>query len=416
MRGMFDVLIVGAGHAGAQAAIALRQQKFTGSIGLVGDEPYPPYERPPLNKEYLSGAREFERILIRPQSYWTERHVTLLMNRRVVAIDALCKTAKFDDGCEVAFGKVIWAAGGRARKLSCAGSHLRGVHSIRTRGDVDHLREELVAANHVVIVGGGYIGLEAAAVFRKMGLGVTLIETLDRVLARVSAEPVSRFFEREHRSHGVQILLSTVAESIKGNHGRVVGVKLANGGVIAADIVVVGIGIIPNVEELAAAGARAENGVAVDEFCRTTLDDIYAVGDCAQHLNRFAAGRAIRLESVQNASDMALAVAKSITGIPEPYRSLPWFWSNQYDLRLQTSGLTVVHDKFILRGDPASRSFTTVYTRAGRVVAVDCVNSPRDYVESRALILSGAKVDAAQLADPSVPLKSLAFVSSSCAE
>jgi 3-phenylpropionate/trans-cinnamate dioxygenase ferredoxin reductase subunit len=403
----YDILIVGAGHGGAQAALALRQQKFAGSIALLGNEPEPPYERPPLSKEYLSGEKPFERILIRPATFWAERDVTLLLGEQVVAVDAEAHRVTLADGATIGYGTLIWAAGGAPRRLACAGHSLAGVHSVRTRADVDAMMAELASTRRVVVIGGGYIGLEAAAVLAKLGKPVCVLEAADRVLARVAGEPLSRFYEAEHRSHGVEIRLGAQVDCIVESDGRACGVRMHDGEVIPADMVIVGIGIVPAVEPLLAAGAAGGNGVNVDETCRTSLPDIYAIGDCAAHASDFAEGARIRLESVQNANDQANTAVRAILGDPQPYRAVPWFWSNQYDLRLQTVGLSTGHDEAVLRGDPAQRSFSLIYRRRGRVIALDCVNNVKDYVQGRALVLAGAAPDQALLADPSVPLKTL---------
>ncbi|MBU3078201.1 FAD-dependent oxidoreductase [Sphingomonas sp. XMGL2] len=403
----YDVLIVGAGHGGAQAALALRQAKFAGSIAIVGDEPEPPYERPPLSKDYLAGDKPFERILIRPAGFWGERDVALLLGRRVTAIDPEARRVTTADGATIGYGRLIWAGGGAPRRLSCAGGDLAGVHAIRTRADVDRLIAELPATRRVVVVGGGYIGLEAAAVLTKSGKQVTLVEALDRVLARVAGPALSRFYEEEHRRHGVDLRLSAAVAGIEGADGRATGVRLADGAVLPAEMVIVGIGIVPAVAPLLAAGAAGGDGVTVDDHCRTSLPDIFAVGDCAAHANRFADGAVIRLESVQNANDQATTAARFIAGQPQPYDAIPWFWSNQYDLRLQTVGLSGGHDAAVLRGDPATRAFSLVYLKEGRVIALDCVNATRDYVQGRALILGRVHPDPAALADAQVPLKSL---------
>ncbi len=405
----FDVLIVGAGHAGAQAAACLRQLDFAGSIGLLGEEAELPYERPPLSKDYLAGERAFDSMLLRPVAYWAAKDITLLPSRLAVAVDARQHVVETREGERFAYGVLIWAAGGHARRLTCSGHHLAGVHTVRTRADADRMRTELAGLRHAVVIGGGYIGLEAAAVLAKSGKSVTVVEMQDRVLARVAGVDLSRFYEAEHRAHGVEILLSTAVECIEEGAGRAAGVRLAGGAVLPADMVVVGIGIVPSVGPLLAAGAAGGNGVEVDALCRTSLPDVYAVGDCAAHVNKYAGGARLRLESVQNAADQAMTAAKSIVGAPVAYDAVPWFWSNQYDLRLQTIGLSIGHDRTVLRGDPAARSFSVVYLREERVIALDCVNAARDYVQGKALVVKGARVDPAVLADAGVPLKSVLF-------
>ena len=403
----YDVVIVGAGHGGAQVAVALRQNKFAGTIAMIGDEPELPYERPPLSKEYLAGDKEFERILIRPAKFWGEREVTMLLGSAVVKVDAAAHTLEIANGETVAYGTLIWATGGSPRRLACAGHNVRGVHGVRTRADVDQLMRELPAVERVVVVGGGYIGLEAAAVLAKLGKHLTVLEALDRVLARVAGEPLSRFYEGEHRAHGVDLRTNVAVDCIEEADGAATGVRLADGEVLPAQMVIVGIGIIPAVAPLIAAGAEGGNGVAVDAQCRTSLPDIFAIGDCAAHANRFAEGATIRLESVQNANDQAGIVAKTIMGEAVHYESVPWFWSNQFDLRLQTVGLSTGHDALVVRGDVAARSFSVIYLKAGRVIALDCVNATKDYVQGRALVLAGASVAPEMLAQADVPLKEM---------
>ena len=402
----YDVLIVGGGHGGAQAAIALRQAKFEGSVAIVGDEEEHPYERPPLSKDYFAGEKAFERILIRPTTFWVERNIDMLLGKKVDAVDADAYSVKTSDGDTISYGQLIWATGGSPRWLQCDGANLPGVHYVRNRRDVDGILDGLGGVTDVVIVGGGYIGLEAAAVLSKIGKKVTLLEAMDRVLARVAGEPLSRFYEAEHRAHGVDVRLGVQVTSIKGNT-HVSGVELADGEVVPAQLVIVGIGIIPSVAPLLHAGASGGGGVDVDEYCRTSLPDIYAIGDCAAHANDFAGGAVMRVESVQNANDMANAVAKSITGELTVYRSVPWFWSNQYDLRLQTVGLSVDYDSTVLRGDLATRSFSVIYLKAGKVIALDCVNMVKDYVQGKALVVDGMMFTPDQLADTSVTLKEL---------
>lgn len=402
----FDIVIVGAGHGGAQAAIMLRQLKFEGSIAIVGEEPEIPYERPPLSKEYFAGEKPFERILIRPAKFWEERDVAMLLGTHVAAIDPDGHAVMTSSGERIGYGKLIWAAGGAPRMLPIPGGDLPGVQGVRTRADADAMKAASETAAQIVVIGGGYIGLEAAAVLSKFGKKVVLLEALPRVLARVAGEPLSRFYEAEHRAHGVDVRLDVKVEAIEGTD-RATGVRLAGGDVIAADLVIVGIGIVPAVEPLIAAGAEGGNGVRVDEYCRTSLPDIFAIGDCASHANDFAEGATIRLESVQNANDMANTAAKAICGDAQPYHAVPWFWSNQYDLKLQTVGLSTGHDDVVMRGDPATRSFSLVYLRQGRVIALDCVNAVKDYVQGKALVVQGTQASAADLSDISRPLKEL---------
>ena len=403
----YDVLIVGGGHGGAQAAIALRKAKFEGSIAIVTNEKEFPYERPPLSKDYFAGEKPFERLLIRPEAFWAERDIEMILGQRVESIDLEAKTASVSSGDPIEYGHMIWAAGGSPRPLMCDGGNLGGVHLVRSKADVDAMTAELDAVADVAVVGGGYIGLEAAAVLRKLGKNVVLLEAQDRVLARVAGEELSAFFEAEHRAQGVDLRTDVKVEKLIGEADRVAGVQLADGEVVPAQMVIVGIGIIPAVGALKKAGAAGGNGVDVDEYCRTSLEDIFAIGDCAAHANSFAGGAVVRVESVQNANDMAATVAKTIAVETVPYDAVPWFWSNQYDLKLQTVGISTDFDATVLRGDPATRRFSVIYLRAGKVVALDCVNMTKDYVQGRALVLAGAQIEADILADTSQTLKDI---------
>jgi 3-phenylpropionate/trans-cinnamate dioxygenase ferredoxin reductase subunit len=403
----YDIAIVGAGHAGAQAAIQLRQLGFEGSIALIGTEAELPYERPPLSKEYLAGEKDFDRMLVRPEAFWAERNVALLLDTRIAVVDPRAKAMAAPGGRTFGYGTLIWAAGGLPRRLGCAGGDLAGVHLLRSKADADAIRAELDAVQCVAVVGGGYIGLETAAVLRKLGKQVVLLEALDRVLARVAGPAISRFYEAEHRAQGVDVRLGASVASIVGKDGKVAALRLQDGAKVRAEMAIVGIGVEAAVEPLIAAGAAGANGVDVDAFCRTSLPDVYAIGDCAAHENRFAGGLRIRLESVQNAHDQATTAAKAIVGRPEPYEAIPWFWSNQYDLRLQTVGLSVGHDSTVVRGRPEERSFSVLYLLEGRVIALDCVNSTRDYVQGRKLVLERKVIGRERLADTGVPLKAL---------
>lgn len=403
----YDVLIVGSGHAGAAAAIALRQRGFAGSIAIVGEEPELPYERPPLSKEYLSGDKAFDRLLLRPSGFWAERNIALYQGRRVVSVDPTGHCVVDSDGRAIGYGSLVWATGGRPRRLTCSGHDLGGVHGIRSRADVDRMVAELGTATRIVVIGGGYIGFEAAAVLRKLGKDVVVLEAQDRVLARVAGEPLSRFYEAEHRVHGVDVRTGVAVSCIEERDAKACGVRLADGALISCDIVIVGIGILPNVEPLLEAGAAGGNGVDVDAYCQTTLPDVFAIGDCAAHANRYAHGAAIRLESVQNATDQAMTVAKAIVGAAEPYDALPWFWSNQYDLKLQTAGLSTGYDRLIVRGTPSSRGFSVIYLRNDRVIALDCVNSTRDYVQGKALVGASSPITMDGANDQTTPLKNL---------
>ncbi len=402
----YDVVIVGAGQGGAAAALQLRQQGFAGSVAMIGRESEPPYERPPLSKEYLLGEKTFERLYVRPPEFWPGKAIDLILSAEVTALDPKAQVLTLSNGDSVTYGHVIWATGGDPRRLMIPGAELAGVHAVRTRGDADAILAGLDGTDHVVVIGGGYIGLEAAAVLRKLSKDVTLLEMLPRVLARVAGPQLSAFFEGEHRAQGVDLRTETGIEAILGE-GRVSGVRLADGSEISCQMVIVGIGIVAAVGPLLSAGAAGGNGVDVDAMCRTSLPNVFAIGDCAAHANRFADGAVMRLESVQNANDQAAIAVKALLGNGEDYTATPWFWSNQYDLKLQTVGLSTGYDQEIVRGDMASRSFSVIYLRQGRVIALDAVNAVKDYVQARKLVEEGACIAPEDLADASRPLKEL---------
>ena len=405
---VYDCLIVGAGHAGAETASGLRQLGYQGSIGIVGDELVPPYERPAISKEYLAGKKEFEQLLLRPRDYWESHDVALHLGQRVTQLDPLRHLATCEDGQTIHYQALVWAAGGTPRRLSCPGRDLLGVRSLRGKADGDDLVSVLPDTRRFIIVGGGYIGLEAAAVLRELGKEVAVVEVLDRVLARVAGEPVSRFFENEHRTRGVELHLGVGLAEVVGRHGRVSGVRLDDGTLIEGEQVIVGIGMEPAIAPLLRAGAepaQGVHGVLVDHACRTSIEDLYCVGDCAV----LRSGPGVRVESRQNATEQARAAAHAICGLPEPPQFVPWFWSNQYDVRLQTIGLNVGHDDLVVRGRPEDRSFSVVYLKDGAVLALDSVNATRDHVQGRKLVEAGAHVPAQLLADPHVPLKDLAI-------
>jgi 3-phenylpropionate/trans-cinnamate dioxygenase ferredoxin reductase subunit len=403
-----DVLIVGAGHAGAQAAMSLRQRKYAGRIALLWGEGGLPYERPPLSKDYLAGLRPDDRLLLRPQSFWDAQRIDLLPGRRVVGIDAAAHQVSLEDGGHVRYRQLVWAAGGQARGLGCDGAQLAGVHTLRSREDAIALRESLRTARNVAVIGGGYIGLEVTATLAKPGRRVTLVESQERVLARVAGPLLSAFYEAEHRSHGIDLRLGTGVEALGGRDGHVASVQLGGGAQVPADVVIVGIGILPAVAPLVAVGAADGRGVPVDAACRTRLEDVYAIGDCSLQQHPHVAGGPLRLECVQNAVDQAAIVARVLTGAVPPAATVPWFWSEQYDLRLQTAGVATGFDECVSRGDPGTRSFSLVYLRGGRVIAVDSVNQPRDFAQAKALVACGAAPPRDRLADPAVTLRELA--------
>lgn len=390
MTEISDVLIIGAGQAGAYAAIALRQQGFEGTITMVGEEASLPYERPPLSKEYFNGEKSFERLLIRPENFWAERRINCLTGQRVVAVNPDEHSVKTDKGEMLFYRQCIWAAGGEPRRLSCPGADLQNIYSFRTRNDADAILAQLEKIQHIVIIGGGYIGLESASALVKKGKKVTLLEVGSRVLARVAGEEISGYFETLHRGKGVDIRLGVCIDHFAGET-QVDAVCLADGETIPCEMVIVGIGILPSVAPLLAASAKGGNGVEIDAQCRTSLPDIYAIGDCALHANRFANGMALRLESVQNANDQAMVAARNIVGKETAYEALPWFWSNQYDVKLQTVGLSIGYDETVLKGDPAQDSFAVYYLREGHIIAIDCINAPKDFVQGRKLVQEKAE-------------------------
>ena len=403
-----DVVIVGAGHGGAQCALALRQNGFEGTIAVIGREPEYPYERPPLSKEYFAREKTFDRLYIRPPTFWADKQVEMILSTEVKDVDPKAKQLTLSNGATFGYGHLVWATGGDPRRLSCSGADLAGVHFVRTREDCDTMMAEIDGGvRRIVVIGGGYIGLEAAAVLTKLDCKVTLLEALPRVLARVAGEELSTFYEKEHRDHGVDLRTGVSVECIEGDGAKVTGVKLADGEIVPAEAVIVGIGIVPAVAPLIKAGAAGANGVDVDEYCRTSLPDVFAIGDCAAFAAEYAGGIVMRVESVQNANDMATAVAKTICGQETRYHAFPWFWSNQYDLKLQTAGISAGYDQTVVRGSPDERAFSVVYLKEGRVLALDCVNVVKDYVQGRKLVEARATPDLERLADASVPLKEL---------
>jgi 3-phenylpropionate/trans-cinnamate dioxygenase ferredoxin reductase component len=326
------------------------------------------------------------------------------MGQRVVSVDANLHQVRLDAGATIGYRKMVWATGGIPRRLGCPGESAGGIHTLRSSSDVDAILGDLGAARDVVIVGGGYIGLEVASSLCKYGKRITVVEALDRVLARVAAEPLSRFYEALHRAHGVQIELRTSVRRFDIEAGRVCGAQLSNGATVPAQLVVIGVGISPSTQMLLDAGAQGNNGVRVDSHCRTSLPDIYAIGDGAEHQNRFAAHAWVRLESVQNANDQAITVAKSICGNPEPYESMPTFWSSQYDVTLQIAGICRDFDDIVVRGNASTPGFSIIYLRNKKVIALDCVNAVRDYLHGRALLECNI-MDRQLLADVGVSLK-----------
>ena len=400
------VVIIGAGEAGGQTAISLRQGSYEGRIIVLGDEAYIPYERPPLSKAFLAGEAELERMYMRGPEFYPQNKIELRLNTSVKTIDRTKKRVTLINGEALAYDKLVIATGGRVRKLSCPGADLPGVHYLRSIDDVIGYRDQLVAGANLAIIGGGYIGLEVAAVVIKRGCKVTVIEALPRVLNRVVAPEMSAFYTDVHRQAGVNILTSTAVTALEGQ-GKIEYVVCNTGQRIAADLAIVGIGIVPNIAIAQAAGLNCDNGIVVDKFALTSDPDIYAVGDCSNHPNEIL-GRRLRLESVPNALAQGKAAALHILGKPEKYAEVPWFWSDQYDLKLQMTGLSEPGDTVVIRGSMPERKFSACYLRHGVFVACNAVNMAKDFLQSKKLIAAKNQIDPVKLADVSIPLKDMA--------
>ncbi len=397
------IVIIGAGQAAAQAVATLRAESYSGDLTLVGDEPYPPYQRPPLSKAYLSGDFTRDRLFLRPEAFYVESQCTMLLGRHASKIDRATKRVHLADGSGLPYDRLLLATGARVRTLPLRGAELPGVHYLRGIADVDALRPHLVPGSRLAVVGGGYIGLEVAAVAVKRGVDVTVIEAADRVMARAVTPPMSAFYEQAHRAAGVKFLLNATAQAFEGS-SSIAGV-VTNAGTVPADLALVGVGVVPNQEIARDAGLACDNGIVVDEFTATSDPDIFAAGDCTNH-PAFAGGR-IRLESVQNAIDQAKHAALAMVGRPSAYSEVPWFWSDQYDLKLQIAGLARPDDVVVMRGDPASRKFAAFHLRDGVLAAVEAVNSAPEYIVGRRLIAARARVAPERLADSSIPARSL---------
>ncbi len=397
------LIIIGAGQAAAQAVQSLRAEGFEGPITLYGNEAYGPYQRPPLSKAYLLGTFERDRLFLKADGFYREAGCELHLNTSVTAIARGDKTVTLSDGSVAAYDKLLLATGTRVRKLRCPGANLPGIHYLRDIADVDGLQAGFTPGKRIAIVGGGYIGLEVAAVAAKRGLDVTLFEAMDRLMARAVSVPMSEFFAAEHAKAGVKIKFKTGVEEILGT-SHVTGVR-AGGQVYDADIVLVGIGVVPNDELAATAGLAVEDGIVVDQYGMTADPSIFAAGDCTRHVGR--EGLAIRLESVQNAIDQAKHCAMAMVGRPKIYSEVPWFWSDQYDLKLQIAGLARTTDQIVLRGDPATRKFSVFHLREGVVSAVEAVNAAPDYMIGKKLIAENAHVAPERLADLTIPIKQM---------
>jgi 3-phenylpropionate/trans-cinnamate dioxygenase ferredoxin reductase subunit len=399
-------LIVGGGQAAVQAIQTARQNGFDGAITLLGEESCSPYQRPPLSKKYLAGELPRERLALRPHAFYADREVALELGCRVAELDLAARRVTLGDGRVLGYDKLLLATGSRVRKLDVPGADLAGTHYLRTIDDADAITRSLLSAARVVLVGAGYIGLEVAAVLVERGHDVTVLEAADRVMARVVCREVSDFYHAYHTKAGVKIRYGASVSRLAGKH-RVEAVEVATGEIVPCDIVIVGIGVEPSVELARSSGLPCDNGIVVDAYACTADPRVYAAGDCTSHPYP-GIQRRIRLESVQNAIHQAKVAAANLTGTPTAYSEVPWFWSDQYDLKLQIAGLSDGYDDVVIRGDRSTKSFAAYYLSSGRVVAVDAVNSPRDFLHAKRLVASRAQVSATALADLDTDVAALA--------
>ena len=399
---MSGVVIIGAGHAAGQAAASLRQAKYTGDITIVGDEAHIPYQRPPLSKAYLKGDQNADKVYLRAESFYADRDIAMKLSMRATAIDTSAKTVTLSTDETLHYDHLLISTGSRPRKLSIEGSDLPGIHYLRTMDDVDGMRDGMQPNANLVIVGGGYIGLEVAAVGRELGLNVHVLEMEERILQRVTTPEMSAYYHQLHEGRGVNIHTSTGVTGFAGD-GKVAEV-ICGERRSPADIVIVGIGIIPNTELAETAGIVCDNGIVVDDHCRSSDPSVYAAGDCTNHPNPLL-DRRLRLESVPNAMDQARVSTANMLGDDKTYAAIPWFWSDQYELKLQMVGFSADGDTQVLRGDMASNQFAIFYLKDGKVVAADAVNSPKEFMLCKQLV--GKSADPAMLADPEADLKAL---------
>jgi 3-phenylpropionate/trans-cinnamate dioxygenase ferredoxin reductase subunit len=401
-----QIVIVGAGQAADQAVHTLRRKGFTGKLTVIGDEPWLPYQRPPLSKKFLAGALDKERLVLRPQHFYTEHNVDTHLGRRVQEISRDARRVRLDDGTLLPYDALLLATGSKPRALTVPGGDLPGVHTLRTIADVERIRLDIAGGKRMVIIGGGYIGLEVAATARELGLDVTVLEMAERVMNRVTCKEISSFYQAEHARHGVRIITNSRVQALAGDSstGRVKAVLTDDGAEHPADVVIVGVGVVATDELAVAAGIECANGIIVNEYCQTSDPAIYAAGDCANHPNLHY-DRRLRLESVDNAFEQAANAAHNMLGSPTVHDKVPWFWSDQYDLKMIIVGLCQGHDSVVVRGSPASRSFSVCYLRGRELVAVDSVNSPKDQMAARKLIAAHARPDPDKLANPGIALK-----------
>jgi 3-phenylpropionate/trans-cinnamate dioxygenase ferredoxin reductase subunit len=402
-----NIIIAGAGHAAGQVVASLKQMKYTGNITLVGEEPWYPYQRPPLSKKFLAGELEAARLYVKPESFYADANVSVLLDTRVDTIDRDNKTVTTSSGKELPYDILVLALGAEPRRIDLPGAELAGVCYLRTIADVDELRKQVQPGCKLSIVGAGYIGLEVAAVASNLGAKVTVIEMLDRVMSRVVSPEISAFYDAEHRQHGVEILLNTAIGGFSGSK-HIEAVEIEGGQRIETNLVLIGIGVLPNTRVAAQAGLEIANGIVVDDRCRTSDAAIYAVGDCTFHPNALL-GTKLRLESVHNALEQAKTAASNICGKELRYAQIPWFWSDQYDLKLQIVGISAGYDQVIIRGDMAGRSFSCLYLREHVLIAVDAVNRPRDFVQAKALIADKAVIDPEVLKNPVIAFRDMEY-------
>jgi 3-phenylpropionate/trans-cinnamate dioxygenase ferredoxin reductase component len=400
------VVIVGGGQGGYQAAASLRTEGYQGPVTIVSQEPHFPYQRPPLSKAFVLGKQDLDRLFLRPEAYYADHDITLLRGENVVSIDRANSTLELASGSRLPYRWLILATGARNRVLDVPGSEVEGVYYLRTVDEASAIKRRLALIGKVVVIGGGFIGLEIAATARVLGKEVVVLETLPRLIARAVAPVVSEFFLEAHRREGVEVRLDARVVSILDMAGQVSGVVLEDQTVLPADLAIIGIGVIPNVELALAAGLAISNGIAVDEYLRTSDKNIFAIGDCAEYPHAHAGGR-VRLESVQNAVDHAVAVARTIAGRPAAYTAIPWFWSDQFDIRLQMAGLSLGFDQTVIRGMMESRKFSVFYFRDRQLLGIDSINRPADHMAARKLIAARKPVTPEQAADEAINLKDL---------
>jgi 3-phenylpropionate/trans-cinnamate dioxygenase ferredoxin reductase subunit len=400
------VVILGAGQAGGEIAQRLRQGGFEGDITLIGEEPLAPYQRPPLSKKYLAGEFDAARVLLRPESVYAQERIALLTNTRAVWVDRASKRVRLEGGRELSYDALVLATGAKPRKLPLAGADLSGVHLFRTVADVDAIRPAFLPGAKLVVIGAGYIGLEVAAVARLSGLDVTVIETAARPLARVTSPEIAGFFLDQHTNKGVRFALGAQPALIKGQE-RVTGVRLADGTELEADLVVAGIGVTPETSLAQHSGLKVEDGIVTGADCKTEDPSVFAIGDCARRPISFYDNRLVRLESVHNAIEGAKIIVAQILGKPAPTLETPWFWSDQYDLKLQIAGLFQGYDHIVQRGDMNDRAFAIFYYKGPRLIAVDAINRPGEYLGAKALIQRGLNVAPDLLMDQSKSMKDI---------